>query len=190
MTPLIELALPYQRDFIKAPHRRKIWMSSRQAGKSWALGFIAVHKALSRKNGLSLCVSTGAKAAQELVRKCEQFAAAVKALSGGRLDYAASADGIRFRNGSRVLSLPSGNPAGLRGYTAQAILIDEAAYIENPYDVYQALVPTLTRDPQSELVVASTPAGKSGLFWDLWNRSDEQWYRQSTTIEEAVEAGL
>lgn len=154
------------------------------------MSFLAVYKALSRKNGLSLCISTGARAANELVKKCEQMAYAVKVLSKGKIDYTSSADSIKFANGSRVLSLPSGNPAGLRGYTAAATFIDECAYIERPYDVYAAIVPTLTRDKDAELVIASTPAGKHGLFWDLWNTADDTWYKQVTTIEEAKSKGL
>lgn len=67
---LIDLALPYQRDFILARKKRKVWLSSRQIGKSWTLAFCAAEKCLERKNGLSLCVSTGARAAQELISKC------------------------------------------------------------------------------------------------------------------------
>lgn len=190
MQNLIDLALPYQRDFITSPKKKKIWLSSRQAGKSWSLAFLANWKALSKKNGLSLCISTGARAASELIKKCEQMAYAIKLLSNGALNYTASADSIRWTNGARILSLPSGNPAGLRGYTAAATLIDECAYIDRPYDVYAAIVPTLTRDPSSELIIASTPAGKHGLFWDLWNTADDTWYKQCTTIEEAKSKGL
>ena len=43
---LIDLALPYQRDFILAKSKRKLLLSSRQIGKSWSLAFIAVEKAL------------------------------------------------------------------------------------------------------------------------------------------------
>ena len=58
---LIDLALPYQRRFIEAKKKRKLWLSSRQAGKSWALAGIAAFKACSRPCGLSLCVSTGSR---------------------------------------------------------------------------------------------------------------------------------
>ena len=190
MQSLIDIALPYQKQFILSPKKKKIWVSSRQIGKSFTLAFLAVYKALSRKNGLSLCISTGARSANELIKKCEQMAQAVKQLSNGAIDYVSSADTVKFSNGSRVLSLPSGNPAGLRGYTAAATLIDECAYIERPYDVYSAIVPTLTRDKNAELIIASTPAGKSGLFWDLWNSADDTWHKQSTTIEEACADGL
>ena len=147
-------------------------------------------KAATKKNGLALCVSTGARAASELVKKCIQMAEAVKMLSNGLLDYSASADCVKFSNGSRVLSLPSGNPSALRGYSAQAILLDECAFIERPDDVFAAIAPTLTRDPEAELIVASTPAGKSGFFWKLWNEAGDDWYKQRTTIDDAAAQGL
>ena len=187
---LIDIALPYQREFILSPKKRKIWLSSRQIGKSWALAYLAVMKAASKQHGLSLCVSTGARAASELVKKCLQMAEAAKVMSDGKLDYTSSADCIKFSNGARVLSLPSGNPAALRGYSAQAILLDECAFIERPDEVFSAIAPTLTRDPDAELVIASTPAGKAGFFWKMWNEADEDWYKQRTTIDEAVQQGL
>lgn len=187
---LIDLALPYQRDFILAKKKRKLWLSSRQIGKSWSLAFIAVEKALQKNNGLSLCISTGGRAASELMKKVNQMAEAVKIITNGRIDYQASQDACKFSNGSRVLSLPSGNPTALRGWSAQAILIDECAFIERPYDVMAAIGPSLTRDPDSELIIASTPAGKQGLFWDIYNTVDEKWHVQTTTIEDAVKAGL
>lgn len=135
-------------------------------------------------------MSTGSRAAGELIRKCVQMGEAAKILSDGKIDYQASADGVKFSNGSRVLSLPSGNPAALRGYSAQAILIDECAYIERPEDVFASIAPTLTRDPDAELIIASTPAGKAGLFWEMWSGADELWHRQRTTIDDAVAQGL
>ena len=75
-------------------------------------------KALKQKNGLSLVVSVGARSAAEIIKKCEQMAQAVKILSNGSIDYSASVDQIKFSNGSRVVSLPSGNPGALRGWSA------------------------------------------------------------------------
>ena len=188
---ILDLALPYQRKFILAPQRKKIWVSSRQIGKSWTLAFIATYKALEKKNGLSLCISTGGRAAQELIKKVHQFAEAVKLITKGRIDYMPSSDGCKFSNGSRVVSLPSGNPTALRGWSANgAVLIDECAFIERPYEVMQAIAPTLTRFKDAQLIVASSPAGKQGLFWDLYNEQDEGTYVQTTTIEDAIADGL
>ena len=68
---LVDGLYPFQRKFFEAKCRRKIWLSSRQIGKSHTLAAIMVHEALKRgKQGLSLAISTGQRAATELIRKC------------------------------------------------------------------------------------------------------------------------
>lgn len=108
------------------------------------------------------------------------------------LVYSASADSIKFASGSRVISLPSGNPAALRGWSAQCIVIDEGAFIENPEEVWSAIAPTLLRDPDAEVIICTTPAGMQGWFYDLYTKSldSADWYVQTTTIEDAVRDGL
>lgn len=39
-----------------------------------------------------MCISTGERAANELLRKCVKVAEAVKVLSDGKIDYSCSAD--------------------------------------------------------------------------------------------------
>ena len=48
----------------------------------------------------------------------------------------------------------------------------------------------MTRDKTSELILCSTPAGCSGLFYDILQNADDSWYVQTTTIEDAVKEGL
>ena len=120
------------------------------------------------------------------------MAAAVSVLEPS-ITYTASADCVKFSTGARILSLPSGNPAALRGYTADMILIDEAAYIERPEDVWSSIAPTLTRNPDAELVLASTPAGRASWFYSKVEEArccPESWHFQQTTIEDAVADGL
>lgn len=135
-------------------------------------------------------ISTGARAASELLKKAANFAEAVRVMTDGKVSYTSTADTITFSNGSRVLSLPSGNPAALRGYSAQVVVIDEAAFIDDADEVYGSIAPTLTRDPDAELVIASTPAGRNGFFYEKWSTADDSWYVQETTIEDAVADGL
>lgn len=178
---------------MQSKKRRKIWLSARQLGKSFAIAALLTERALEKKNGLSLCISTGARAASEIVKKCSLFAEAVKKLSNGKIDYTCGYDHVHFSNGSRVMSLPSTTDgANLRGFTAQCVCIDEAAYIPHLDDIMQAIAPTLTRDKTAELVMTSTPAGKNGYFYDRWMaaRDDPDWHTQTTTIHQAIEAGL
>ena len=191
---LIDTFLPYQKSFFCNPAKRKIWISSRQIGKSFCLGGMLVHTALSTQNGLSLCISTGAKAASEIIMKCIQFAKAVEVLTDKAITFRSSFDGVKFSNGSRVLALPSSTDgANLRGWTVTGcVAIDEAAFIRNLDSIMQAIAPTLSRSQTAQLVIASTPAGKNGKFYDMWKaaQNDPSWYAQSTTIHDAILAGL
>lgn len=194
MTGIVDIALPYQKAFLKAPQRRKIWLSSRQIGKTWLLALTLCATALKQDNGLSLCISTGAKAASEIIMKCIQFARAVEVLTDRAITFKSSFDGVKFSNGSRVLALPSSTDgANLRGWTVTGcVAIDEAAFIRNLDKIMQAIAPTLSRSQTAQLIIASTPAGKNGKFYDMWKaaQDDPSWYAQSTTIHDAILAGL
>lgn len=190
---IIDIFLPYQRQFFLNPKKRKIWVSSRQIGKSFTIGALLTYKALLKRNGLSLCISTGARAASEIIRKCQQFAEAVKVLSKGDIDYTSSYDAIKFSNGSRVLSLPgSTDGANLRGYTAQCVAIDEACFIPHLDEIITGIGPTLTRDPNAELILTTTPAGKNSPVFKMFQDAieDPNWYVQQTTIHQAIKDGL
>lgn len=188
---LLDLAYPYQRDFVLNQSKRKIWVSSRQIGKSWTIALILCYKALSKQNGLSLCVSVNSRSASEIIRKCSQFAEAVRKLSNGSIDYEASYDHINFSNGSRVLSLPSTSD-GLRGWSGNCVCLDEAAFIYKLDEILQGIAPTLTRDPDAELIMTTTPAGMNGDFYELYQNAiiNPEWYVQHTTIHDAIADGL
>ena len=162
-------------------------------GKSFTIACMLVYAALQKKNGLSLCISTGARAAAEIVKKCILWAEAVKVLSNGKIDYSSSFEKVQFSNGSRVLSLPSSTDgANLRGYSASMVAVDEACYISNLELIMQAIAPTLTRDKTAQLVFTTTPAGKNGYFYKLYEQAldDDAWLVQKTTIYDAIADGL
>lgn len=130
MNKILDIFLPYQKKFFLDNHTRKIWVSSRQLGKSFTIAGILTFSALKKNGNLSLCISTGARAASTIIEKCKQFAEAVKKLSNGQIDYTSSYDSVKFSNGSKIMSLPSSTDgANLRGFTAACVCIDEAAYV-------------------------------------------------------------
>ena len=188
---LLDLAYGYQKKFITNPSKRKIWVSSRQIGKSWSVAMILAFKALQKSNGLAICISVNSRSASEIIAKCKQFAESIKILSNGNIDYSASFDTIRFSNGSRIMSLPS-TADSLRGWSSQCVVVDESAFVWKLDQILQGLAPTLTRDPNAELILTTTPAGKNGPFYELYNQAlnDKQWYVQHTTIYDAIADGL
>lgn len=186
-----DILLPYQREFLAAPQHRKMWISSRQVGKSFALAVALSKGALSRKNGLSLCVSVNSRSASEIIQKCKTVAEAICKLANGALSWKAGFDHVQFSNGCRILSLPS-TCESLRGFTAQCVAIDEAAFIYRLDEVLQSIGPTLTRDKNADLILATTPAGRNGPFYELYLKAkdDPEWHLQTTTIHDAIRMGL
>ena len=194
---IFDILLPYQQAFVQDSRRRKLWVSSRQIGKSFAVAFSLVHGALAGgKLGLSLCISTGQRAASEIIKKCTLFADAVSLATHRQLTFSASYDKIVFSNGARVISLPSSQDgSSLRGWTVGpygVLAIDEAAYIPHLEEIMQAIAPTLTRNPTATLMLTSTPAGKNSKFYHLWTDAleSDEWFTQQTTIHDAAKAGL
>jgi hypothetical protein len=81
-------------------------------------------------------------------------------------------------NGSRVLSLPA-DPATVRGYSAVSmILLDEAAQVDDAY--YSAIQPMLAVS-HGQLILMSTPFGKTGFFFREWVSGGDYWKRYQVT---------
>lgn len=70
MTSISDIFLDYQRTFFSNPKKRKIWISSRQIGKSFTIAGRLCYKALMKDNGLTLCVSVNSRSASEILKKC------------------------------------------------------------------------------------------------------------------------
>lgn len=113
----------------------------------------------------------------------------VTATSNGAIQIVKeTADVLELSTGGRVISVPA-SAATVQGYSASVVL-DEAAWMANGEELWQALVPSTTADSQHRLSVLSTPRGKGGLFYRLWAEADgKRWSRHKTTIDEAIAGG-
>ena len=188
---LIDLMLPYQKEFILAKQKRKLWISSRQIGKSHTIAFLLAYEAIAKPNSVSLCISVNQASAAEIIKKAKLFAEAILKLSNGKITYTDSFDKITFSNGSRIISLSS-NVDGMRGWTANIVCIDECAFVQHLDEVMQAIAPTLSRNKNAKLILTSTPASKQSYFYQLFEQAcnDSNWYVQLTTILQAKDSGL
>ena len=188
---LLDLMLPYQKEFILAKQKRKLWISSRQIGKSHTIAFLLAYEAIAKPNSVSLCISVNQASAAEIIKKAKLFAEAILKLSNGQITYTDSFDKITFSNGSRIISLSS-NVDGMRGWTANIVCIDECAFVQHLDEVMQAIAPTLSRNKNAKLILTSTPASKQSYFYQLFEQAcnDSNWYVQLTTILQAKDSGL
>jgi hypothetical protein len=153
-------------------------LKGRQCGFSTVAMALGCWQAVHLPGSLAVIVSPSLKQSQEVAIKAR---AALRNISLTPLEQD-SATVLALTNGSRIMSLP-GTSSSIRGYTAQLVIIDESAYVEeDTFTAARALVATGGR-----LIVQSTPAGAAGWFFELWQeaQNDPDWTTLLVKSEEA-----
>lgn len=197
MSPL-DLLLPYQRAFVEDNSRWKLWLASRQIGKSFSAGCEVASDCLVNPGSTWLLVSAGQRQSLELCAKVRQWLQAFDLVI--RSENLTDAQGeflkaeITLKNGSRIIAVPA-NPDTVRGYSAHLVL-DEFAFHRDAAELWSAVLPSITNPLRGELKVRilSTPNGQGGagaMFYRLWSGdSSDVWSRHRTTIHDAAAGGL
>lgn len=194
----LDLLLPYQRDYVTDDARWKIWLASRQVGKSFAAAAEVALDCLMRPGTVWLLVSAGQRQSQELCAKVKQWLAAFDLVIASEGIEDAQGDFLKaeitLKNGSRIIAVPA-NPDTVRGYSAN-VLLDEFAFHNDATELWSAILPSITNPLRGALKVRvlSTPNGQGGagaMFYRLWSDEDAGlWSRHRTTIHDAAAAGL
>jgi phage FluMu gp28-like protein len=191
----LDILLPYQRRFVDDSARFKLWLASRQIGKSMGLAAEAVRDSAATPKDMWVVLSAGERQALEFMEKAKQWAEAFDlALDDYREDREApetlirSAE-IRWGNGARMIALPA-NPSTARGYSANLIL-DEFAFHDDPDKIWRGIYPSISNPlrRQFKLRIASTANGKGNKFADLYEKPNG-YSKHKTTIHDAVAEGL
>jgi phage FluMu gp28-like protein len=193
-TPL-DILLPYQRKVVDDASRFKIWLASRQIGKSMGLAAEAVRDSAAKQNDMWVVLSAGERQALEFMEKAKQWAEAFQLATADYHEEREHSEAliksaeIRWGNGSRMIALPA-NPSTARGYSANLIL-DEFAFHEDPDAIWRGIYPSISNPlrGQFKLRIASTANGKGNKFFDLWDKKNG-YSKHRTTIHDAVAAGL
>ena len=152
---------PWQARLMEAHPDRALLLCSRQAGKSMTVAAIALEQSLTNPGSTSLLVSASQRQSAELLGKVRALAMAQPTRIG--LEQL-SVLSMRLDNGSRIISLP-GRAEVIRGYSADLLVCDEAAWI--PDSLYESVRPMLAVTG-GRLIALSTPFGKRGWFHAAW----------------------
>ena len=163
---------PWQKDVLEDRSSFKIINGARQSGKSTIIAVVPAHKAKFRKGSLSLVIAPTRAQASEDIAKIKSFI--MDDPTYPELVKCSSSE-IELANGSRIIVVTATDKAA-RGYSApDVIVVDEASRVLKT--VYtSAILPMQTASPEDfELILISTPFGKSGFFWDCWN--DDLYHR-------------
>ena len=145
-------------------------LSPRQRGKSFTLKILALMAALNKRNFKVFIVTPtfalAGKAYKELAKTCKQIPYLVSSAN-------ASTYTLEFSNGSSInlKSIEQGD--NLRGFTANLVIIDEAAFCN--VDVVESCVLPWTNTTSGDVILFSTPRFKTDrdLFYKYYSKGDQ-----------------
>lgn len=166
----------YQREFLEATERFQIYLKGRQLGFS----FVSAARALARSQNLDdyTCIIASYKLddSKEKIRYAKQLYDALPDQYKKRkmVDNATSLEFVdksgRKSTGTRIIAQGKGPIRGKGSNNVLDIILDEFAFFGS-YDapVYTSAVPVLTRVKHGSLTIISTPLGKVGKFYEIWD---------------------
>jgi hypothetical protein len=168
----------WQQTILESDDPRIILNCARQVGKSQTVAVKALHIALSEPKSLILLLSRSLRQSQELARKV--FDAYES--SGRRVPPEAETKlALELSNGSRILALPGGDEAAIRGFSGvRSLVLDESARI--PDALWVAVRPMIAVS-RGSIMLLSTPFGKRGFFYRVWSQS-QRWLKIMVTAEQ------
>lgn len=169
-----EEPLPWQEDYLRET-RDTVVLKGRQVGASTAGGVIAIRRARYWPGSLVAIVSPSLKQSTEVKERAKGGLVAV-----GEHLVRDSSSVLELRNGSRILSLP-GSAKSVRGWSADLLILDEAAFIEP--ETFLAARATVAATG-GRVIIQSTPEGPFGNFYEIWMDPDPRWAKFKVRSDE------
>ena len=151
---------PYQEKFIADKSKRLIFISGRQCGKTTVCAVKALWKAWCFNNQTILVVSRTGRQSKVMAKKIRTFLYNCKILESDKRIF--NTEQLEFNNGSVIYFLP-GDPDNIRGFSADTIIIDEAAFIPN--ELFVAVEPSIMAT-NGDIIMISTPYRPEGYLYD------------------------
>jgi phage terminase large subunit-like protein len=168
----------WQRDVLHSEHKAKILLCGRRTGKSTLAAVMAVTKALTIASFDVIFAAPSLEQAQipylmaiSMYREAQR---PVRAISERRT-------GLELANGSSLRAMPAMDRTK-RGFSADLLVVDEAARIEDPA-YYGGLYNSISRSDAMEVLIMSTPYLNKGFFAETWH-GQEDWERTFLTSED------
>ncbi len=139
---------------------------SRQTGKSFCVSALLLKYAWDHPDSYIAIVGPSFRQTKLNIRRMGGFARKLPQLSGLHIQKTR----ITLPNGSTIEAFPN-NPDTIRGPTFKVIWIEEANFIPNDEDLYDAVLFTLGTT-NGKLIATSTPFNTDSLFWKMCNHKD------------------
>ena len=162
---------PWQAAVLRSRHSRLLLNCTRQGGKSTVASYAVSHLATFKAASVQLLVSPSLRQSSLVFAKVRDVLKrspfTPEIVEENKLS-------VKLANGSQIFSLP-GSEDTIRGYTADRIIEDEAAFVDDGLNT--AIRPMLAVSGGA-LWLMSTPNGRRGDFFDAWENG-ARWEKHS-----------
>ena len=176
----------YQRRLLESTSKRMVVRWARQSGKTTALATLSIIRAATTPGTTVLIISPGLRQSMILgdrIRNLlENLPGEYRGLLRQRLKTI-----FRFRNRSTIIILPNSEHQ-LRGFTADLIVADEAAFFHNDDAIFDSILPPMLATTDGTLIVSSTPWGRNTVYYRL--NQDPGYEKHVVTWKEAYDEGV
>ena len=178
---------PYQLRFLTSTSNRIVVRWPRQSGKTLNLAAYAIWFAVSHASTTTLIVAPSQRQSMILNDVIQSLIDGAPRKIRGAILRRRLRTMTYLRNGSRIVALPNSENL-LRGYTANLIILDEAAFFQNDEAIFQHVLTPMLATTGGKMIVSSTPWGKNTQFYRI--NSNPAWEVHHATWRDAKEAGL
>lgn len=179
---------PYQKKFFIycLKYNRIAGKWCRQAGKSQTVALYTITKTLLEHNSNIIIVAPTQNQSTELYNKIRDIISNKDNLK--ILIKKSTESEMKFKNGSRILSLPTG-PYGatIRGYTCDTLIIEESGIIKDNI-VNTVLIPMIaSKGVKGQIIKIGTPLTRNHFYRSVYE--DKNYKVVNVTWKDCVEVG-
>lgn len=176
--------IDYQQDLIRKFQTSQFTAARwcRQSGKTQTTAALLLHYALTNPNTNIGIVGPSWRQTKLAIKRINTFLRKLPKQLHNKPQHTT----VRLKNGSTIEAYPN-NPEAIRGPTLNCIFLDEANFIPNDEELYDAVLFTLTTT-NGKLICASTPWHTDSLFWQIWhNPAYADFAKTHVTYTQALE---
>lgn len=174
----------YQRDlaekFVNNQFTAMRW--NRQSGKSWIASALLLNYALTHPGAYIGIIAPGWRQSKLVIRRIRYFLRKLPK----ELCPKPQRTVLYFSKGSIIEAFPN-NPETIRGPTLNLIYWDEANHTPNDWDMYTAILFTISAT-KGKVLVSSTPWNTDSIFYKIFNSEEfSDFARSHVTWRESME---
>ena len=156
---------PWQEALIRCQDRQIVALCTRRSGKTRAVAAKVAGRCLTRQSKVLIFAPT-----EDQSKELLQYVREMNDALGNPVPVVSETETrIRWSNGSEVKA-KTDRPKSSRGFTPDLVVIDEAAQVTDLLYLSVAPMQILGR---CDFLALSTPFGKVGWFFDIWDRPEK-----------------